>query len=245
MMLKTPSTVLSKEIVTNRLSMLMESHVSELNGWRTALAAKVVGCLLLTGASLAPLPGCSRDQPEPTQDESLKPEQKIPQRVHFPQALRVQDHLVNELVEKAMNACADGDYHAFRLLWTARQEPMPRREFDNGWEAVTRIEVLALEPIKLAASVDKPQPADDRNPAKQADAYAIFAKVQLDPNSRPGALEPHRTAITVIIKESGEWKLAHAPKAVRRWLREKVGPAAADSDATVTKASAGSPDATP
>jgi len=132
----------------------------------------------------------------------------------FPDELRVADASVNDFVARAMETCAAGDYEAFRLLWTARDDPLPRDEFEQGWKAVQKIRLRALEKVRLA-------PDPDAGRIEAQEVYAAYAQVELDPSLQPNRPEPHREVILMMVREQDGWRLASAPKAMREWIRKR------------------------
>jgi hypothetical protein len=133
----------------------------------------------------------------------------------FPEALRVADPAVNAFVTEAMASCASGDYDAFRRLWSAREDPLPRHEYEEAWRAVERIRIRALEEVILA-----PEPTRGRDDFEPA--YIILADVSLDPNVPAGQREPKREVVLQLVREQDMWRLARAPKAMRTWVRTYV-----------------------
>ncbi|UCE58541.1 MAG: hypothetical protein JSU63_13985 [Phycisphaerales bacterium] len=160
---------------------------------------------------------CRCDAPDDTRDEVSPAEVQTPQvdLLVFPDELYVDDASVNDFVTRAMDACATGEYEAFRLLWTARQDPLPRDEFEKGWQAVERIHIRALEQVALASDAAG-------GDSETRVGYAIFAQVQLDPTRLRGQTDAHRDVVLAIVQEHGDWRLARAPKAMREWIMEKV-----------------------
>ncbi len=151
-----------------------------------------------------------RSQPAPV--VAPQPLQEI---LVFPDSLRVADEAVNEFVGFAMNECAGGDYERFRLLWRATDDPLPRDEYEQGWQAVERIELRALEEVVLAGQHQEDSYAGET-------AYVVLAGVSLDPNHRAGKREPFREVILLIVNEQSKWRLAKAPNALKTWVREHV-----------------------
>ncbi len=153
----------------------------------------------------------------------------------FPNDLRVADEAVNRFVTRAMTACSTGDYEKFRLLWSARESPLPREEFEEGWHAVQRIKVRVLQEVKLEAD-----PAVGREAPQTA--YALLVDVSLDPTLKAGQKEPVRHVVLMLVLENDEWRLAKAPKAMREWVKNKVPPEpAGDKDLTLTQPPAPTP----
>ncbi|MFQ5610470.1 MAG: hypothetical protein ACE5F8_09425, partial [Woeseiaceae bacterium] len=133
----------------------------------------------------------------------------------FPESLHVADESVNAFVARAMAECASGDYERFRLLWSIRHDPLPRDEYEQGWQAVQRIEVRRLEPVILSGSNAAVPPDSDQ-------AYAILAEVSLDPNRPAGQREPNREAVLLIVREDDAWRLARPPRALKEWIHERA-----------------------
>ncbi len=186
--------------------------------------------LLLGGFMLSP--GC-----EEHEDTRAKPVEAIPAptvkraALMFPESLRVKEAPVNALLEKAMRYCSEGDYESFRLIWTARQEPIARNEFHRGWEAMKEIRIRALERVALATPIGGQ--AEAKRDAGPETVYVAYAEMKLDQelirpaegrrdsDVRSASENVRRDAVLMIVKELGEWRLAHAPKNMRSWVREK------------------------
>ncbi len=189
--------------------------------------------LVVSAAALWTIgPGCRRDDTTNSATGNLaipEPEPAGAELV-FPPSLRVADETVNEFVTGAMAACAGGDYDLFRSLWVAREDPLPRDEFERGWRAVQRVQIKALERVSLGS---------DGTEAKPQPAYTILAEVTFDPDLSGIQQEPQRQTILMIVREHDEWRLARAPKAMKSWLADKVKatsslpPAASDPTADV------------
>lgn len=131
----------------------------------------------------------------------------------FPDQLRVDDATVNTFVRSALTQCASSDYEAFRSLWTAKQEPISKAEFSEGWDAVRRIEVRALEKVLLAMG-------DDGKTTEPV--YVLLAEVELDAAARVGKREPIREIVLMLVREHDQWRLAGAPKEMREWVKSKL-----------------------
>jgi hypothetical protein len=171
---------------------------------------------------------CRQESDEPqAKNSGSTQEQRRDDLLVFPAELRVDDPAVNEFVEHAMAVCAGGDYERFRLLWSAKDDPLPREEYEQGWQAVQRIEIRALERVIVATG-------SGHDPTGGDNAYVLFAEVNLDPNHRAAKHEPRRDAVMLLIQEQGEWRLAHAPKGLRAWIKEQAAvpqaPAAQTAD---------------
>ncbi len=133
----------------------------------------------------------------------------------FPDELRAEDESVNEFVARAMTTCASGDYNAFRLLWSVLGEPLPRDEYDKGWQAVTEIRIRALKEVSLSAGAQE-------NSGESKTAYVVLADVALAPSHPAARSEPQRQVVLMIVEERDEWRLARAPKRVRAWVTERA-----------------------
>lgn len=150
----------------------------------------------------------------PTQPADTEKEMPIDVLV-FPETLKTDDQTVNDFVDQAMKHCASGDYERFRLLWSAKEEPLSRQEYDEGWKAVQKITVQAMQKIVLAPEA--------RNATDDGEtAYVVLADVDLDPTLRAGRTEPHRQVVLLVRRESHRWCLARAPKEVRNWLQKQT-----------------------
>lgn len=152
--------------------------------------------------------GCSRDEP----DKSAATPAGAPADmgpIEFPDRLRVEDPSVNEFILKAIQTCVSGDYEAFRLLWTARQDPLSEQEFKRGWAAVEKVRIENIRPFRT--------PEGDI-------VYAARARVELDPAEVP---EPVRDIVLLLVRESEQWRLAPAPPSVREELKKFI---ASESD---------------
>jgi len=190
--------------------MEFDGMISRLYRSGSAMAAAVV---IVVGAS-----SCRRggdDPAQPTRASAPAPVPK-PQVLFFDDALRVEDATVNEFVERAMEACASGDYERIRLMWTARGEPISRSDFEQSWHDVRRVTIRILKPVMLAGAAVGSPPTPEPG-------YAFVADVQFDPDSVASPGEPGREAALTIVRENDEWRLASAPKAMRLWLDEQLG----------------------
>jgi hypothetical protein len=170
-------------------------------------------------------PACRRDEPETTSaaaSSSDAAKSKQPNLLIFPDDLRVADSTVNEFVTKAMTTCAAGEYEAFRLLWSVREDPLPREEFEQGWQAVQTIKVRALEIVMLDADPNAGRTEPET-------VYALLAEVSLDPTQKVGQKEPQRHVVLMLTREHDAWRLGRAPKPMRDWVKNKIAPASGES----------------
>ena len=180
------------------------------------LALLILLCVVSTG------PGCRRKE-EAAKSEPVPAPAARPQPVEvlvFPDELRVEDDSVNVFLEQAMTVCTKGDYHAFRLLWSAREEPLPQDEFEEGWQAVREIRIRVLEKVLLA-------PESGFEAGIDRTVYAVYADVHLDPEHTAGRREPDREVVLMLVQEHDDWRLAEAPRSVRTWVKEKASASSA------------------
>lgn len=171
-------------------------------------------------------PACRRDDSEKTNSVAASStdavKSKQPNLLLFPDELHVAELTVNEFVTKAMTTCAAGEYEAFRLLWSARETPLPREEFEQGWQAVQNIQVRALEKVMLDADPNAGR-------AEPETVYALLAEVSLDPMQKVGQKEPQRHVVLMLTREHEQWRLAQAPKPMREWVKNKIAAASGES----------------
>ncbi len=159
---------------------------------------------------------CRRDQELDAADQAVEEAKaRLEESLIFPPELRAEDDSVNDFVERAMAGCASGDYEQFRSLWGGKEEPLPRAEYEQGWQAVQNISVRALEKVALAPR--------SRNPEDGVrTTYALMADVALDPAHRAGRREPDRQVVLMLTRERGAWRLASPPDAMESWIRQLV-----------------------
>jgi len=169
--------------------------------------------LLLLGAYA----GCQRGDDSEGEATEAQTDRPAPPRavLSFPQSLRTDDASVNEFVAHSMRTCANGDYDSFRLLWSAREEPLERREYERGWKAVQEVTIRALERVRLA-------PDEKRGETESRTVYAVYADVRLDPEQTPAQQETERHVVLVVLREHDQWRLAKAPQSLRSWLHDKI-----------------------
>lgn len=177
----------------------------------TALIGVLIGCRPAT-ESTSPHDGSGEVHAEP------------PRAVlNFPPELMVADATVNEFVAEAMRTCANGNYDSFRLLWSAREELITKREYERGWKAVLSMDIRALEEVKLA-------PDPERGETDPRTVYAILAHVAFDPAQTTDREETERNVVLVVAREHDAWRLGKAPRELRAWLTDKVNPQPAPAD---------------
>ncbi len=145
-----------------------------------------------------------------------------PEPIVFRQEARAEDPAVNDFVIHAIRTCIAGDYPAFRLLWSARQEPLSEAEFRRGWRAVEKVTIHEIRKMKT--------------PEGEV-FYAVRGEVDLNPSEVP---HPNRNVVLVLVEENGRWRLATAPRQVRAaMLPKEAGTGDADSTGITTSAPAG------
>jgi hypothetical protein len=214
-------TILALSAAKSGKSMFESARRLKLRCTPVALLAPVVSLSL----SLTACPRESSSEQKGRENSPTAPERKE-EVVVFPSRLRVDDATVNEFVRMALAQCAAGDYDAFRRLWTARQEPLPRGEFEEGWQAVQKIEVRALEKVMLAGG-------EERDHADPKTVYVLLVEVSLDPARRAGQREPNREIVLMLSRERDEWRLARPPKSMREWIKKHAEESTAPTDAQV------------
>ncbi len=176
---------------------------------------------------------CSREEHKPGAPKAATEVNPRPvAQLVFPNTLEAEDASVNAFVRQAMNTCASRDYDAFRLLWSAREDPMSREEFEESWNAVRDIRVRALERARVAAGDSAASGRESANPNRAASepqlVYVIHAEVALDPAHPAAQRSPEREVVLMLVREHDRWRLARAPKPMRAWIRKKAeesGPA--------------------
>lgn len=172
--------------------------------------------LLLSASLFLSCPACTPDAEDTkAADRQDAAARRRPDLLRFPADLHMADASVNAFVKEAMLHCASGDYNRFRLLWSAKEEPLSRDDYEQGWQAVQKIAVRALKKVMLAA--DSKHRGD---PSRKV--YVLLAEVALDPTHRAGAREPNREVVLMMVREQGAWRLAHPPKAMRAWIKTQI-----------------------
>ncbi len=129
-----------------------------------------------------------------------------PEILDFPKALHAKDATVNTFVRRVIETCASGDYDAFRLLWSARDDPFPRDQFHRAWQSVRRVRIVSLRPVREAETGRL--------------FYAVRAQVELDPAVR----EPQRDVTIILASEDGHWRLTATTSRVPDALFEPPAP---------------------
>ena len=154
--------------------------------WRR-VGASVRLILALAGIVLAG--GCER---QPASAKRAPAPVAASALLDFPAALQCDNPEVNQFVRQMVDTCAGGDYEKFRLLWSVREQPFSRQDFERGWKSLKHVQVVALQRMKTREG----QPL-----------YSLHARVELDP-SMP---EPEREVVMLIVQENAQWRLARAP----------------------------------
>ena len=123
------------------------------------LFARLRRCALLCMTAAAA--GCnSNDDNQDSTPTTIEQEAKAKDLLVFPDDLHTTDDSINQFVKRAMRTCAAGEYPPFRLLWSVREEPLPRDEYDTGWQAVQEVRIRLLEQVRLAGKKALPPTAD-------------------------------------------------------------------------------------
>ncbi|MCH7597151.1 MAG: hypothetical protein IID35_11425 [Planctomycetes bacterium] len=181
--------------------------------------------LLCAVAIVVLLGGCGRGEDSGGGGRPADVDAKRADVLVFPDALKVEDASVNEFVTRAMRICGLGDYNAFRLLWSVRDDPLPRGEFEEGWDAVQTIRVEELRKVMLAGDSAGDVAAARTTGGVVAgleSVYVMVAGVEFDPTHRIGRSEPQREVILMLVREHDAWKLAQPPKKMRLWARREL-----------------------
>lgn len=142
-------------------------------------------------------PGCKR--PDQTEPGEPAPEGREAV-VDFPKSLQPDDTSVTAFIHRSIDMCVTGDYNAFRLLWTAREDPFPRDAFERGWRSVQRVRILGVQKFRRKVEGDI--------------VYGVHARIELD-ESVP---EPQRERVLLIVQEADEWRLARATDRLHQWF---------------------------
>jgi hypothetical protein len=171
---------------------LANIHIARRVGWPFAV--------LLLGLAVA---GCRKDEPASEPPSATAP---APPTFDFPEDRRSDDPAVNEFINHVLAVCTSEDYDMFRLLWTAKQEPPSRQQFEKGWHAHRMIRIRELRKMKTA----------------EGDiVWGALAQMEFDPELVP---RPSREVVLLLVKENDQWRLAQAPPAVRKALKPQTAP---------------------
>lgn len=197
-------------------------------------------CAVLGIVAAIAATGCSsNDHKQEATPTAVEQEAKAKELLVFPDKLHTADESINRFVTRAMRICAAGEYAPFRLLWSVREEPLPRDEYETGWQAVQEVRIRLLEQVRLAGKKASPA-TDDRSPkdaphdnaaqddtaegatAEGESAYVVCAQVSLDEMKFAGAKEPIRQVVLLIVRERNNWRFLGAPRKIRSWVRDKL-----------------------
>lgn len=144
--------------------------------------------------------GCEPSQRGPGPSPSSSPS-AVKGQIDFPTSLRVADESVNEAIDRAIAACFSGDYEAFRLLWSIRQNPpFTEQEFKIALKGGANVTVNRVQKFRTI---------------EREVIYAVAGRVEL---FQPDIPNPVRDVILMLVKESGQWRLTIAPGFVRKAL---------------------------
>jgi hypothetical protein len=188
-----------------------------------SVEASILTVLIATAIHAA---GCRSENDAENQggDAPVPKQEQLRAVLSFPESLHAEDHTVNEFVTYAMTTCANGDYDSFRLIWSVREEPLTRQEYEKGWKAVRRVAIRALEKARIA-------PDPKRGETQPRTVYAVAADVLFDPQQTAPQQEAKRHVVLVLTREHDEWRLGQAPRALRTWMADKTKPSNAESNA--------------
>lgn len=146
--------------------------------------------------------GCKKGDSEgDTSQLPQPPESPKEELVSFPPDFTCDDPEVPEFLRSAVKACVDQDYERFRMMWSAKEDPISEKEFIRAWRANPRFAVTEMRQMKT--------------PEGEI-VYAIRAHVSLDPNEVP---EPERDVVLLIVHESDQWRLRKAPRKLAKMMK--------------------------
>jgi len=145
--------------------------------------------------------GCERETA--SQEADARSSGKAAAVVDFPESVHADDPAVNAFVLKAIDACLAEDYDAFRLLWTALEQPLGEQEFRKGFAATRKVAILEL--------------AKRRTRADEI-VYVVHCLVEFEPGAVP---EPTRDIVMLLRKENDKWRIAKAPSKETQALKAK------------------------
>ncbi len=155
--------------------------------------------ILLITASVGCAAGCREDvAPTPTPAPDGAAADAPAGVIEFPAEVRAADDTVNDFVHKVLTTCQSGDYDAFRLLWSASEEPFPRTRYERAWKSFRRARVSKLIEMRT-----KTPDSTDLQPV-----YVVHATVDLDAS----VPEPERDIVLLIKRENEAWTLARPPQ---------------------------------
>jgi len=157
------------------------------------LACSLVFCAVAGGAVC----GCSRREPVEEGRTAPPPRGAV---VEFPAALQPDDPSVGAFIQHVVDTCVAGDYDAFRLLWSAREDPFSRDAFERGWRAVQRVTLVHVQKFRRREEGDI--------------VYGVHARVELD-DSVP---ESQREVVLLIVREGDQWRLVRPPTGLHEQL---------------------------
>lgn len=211
------------------------SHKKRAVVYVNRIIAGLSRCAVLGIAAAIVATGCSsNDDKQEATPLAVEQQAKAKDLLVFADELHTTDESINRFVARAMRVCAAGEYAPFRLLWSVREEPLPRAEYEKGWQAVQEVRIRLLEQVRLAGKKAKPA-TGDRSPenmpqdstgqgytAEGESAYVVCAQVTLDEMKFAGAKEPVRQVVLLIVRERNDWRFLGAPKKIRTWVRDKL-----------------------
>lgn len=162
-----------------------------------------------TGGSL-PGPSIEIKVPQP----DVLPEYSIPD------ALEAAHPEVAKFIERFLQTCLVGDYSGYRLLVSRLREPITPARFEAMYNAVTRVEVRAIEPMEVR---DIPSPT-----------YRVVVYAEVDPAKAAGR-EITQSIALLVFPEAGEWRLIPAPRAMQPGQDEEASATTQPSEPITTR----------
>jgi hypothetical protein len=166
---------------------------------------------LWLAAVLPVLLGCRQDvisQNEADIDEDpliVQDETADRPEIHYPAEFQTGDPALNEFVNRALEACAEGDYDEFRLLWGTEFTPPKQETFKRLWYGVKEIKVEGVYP-------------EDREPPRYFFHLSVLLR-QFDPRglapSEVSGREETREFVAMAYLEDDQWRLGLPPASYR------------------------------
>ncbi|MBI4580688.1 MAG: hypothetical protein HY718_13355 [Planctomycetes bacterium] len=164
-----------------------------------------VACILAVGMSvLVGATGCRRTAEDREAKIDYKPlvEDKPdvdPPRIYFPADCQPKDPALTSFIERVLKVCEQGDYDPFCGLLATTEVAPSYDDFQRIWQGVREITVKSVR----SAETDPPQ-------------YFVHAVAKFrEPDARN---REERDVVIRIFKEMDQWRIAGAPKDIRRQI---------------------------
>ncbi len=135
----------------------------------------------------------------------VDPEAKKPLTYYSPSA-QVDDKSLNAFILRALKACEEGDYDAFRLLFGVAYTPPELEAFRRVWHGVKEIRIK-----RVFADQDE----DDGR-----ERYFAYGRVKYRQPDNRGRLE--RPFVLMVFKENEEWRMGLPSREVIARIRQAV-----------------------